>query len=306
MTEALISLGLVLAGALVGCVGTLIGAGGGFLLIPALAYFMPNADTDTLTAISLFVVAFNAASGTVGYARQKKIHYHSGLVFAAAALPGAAMGVFIASVMPRATFDLALGVMLIIGAALVILRALGTAPETPPNPTRRMLVLGAIISVFVGFIASMLGIGGGIIHVPALIYLLHFPAHRATATSHFVLALTAWLAVSVHFFKGDYTGFWWLCTPLALGSIFGAQLGAHLSTKLSARAIATTLAIAMITVGARTIYRATSNKPAHTTPPAPASTAQPLLPQSPSQTSPQAPTQSPQPITPSPASGAAN
>lgn len=300
MNEALISLGLVLAGAFVGCVGTLIGAGGGFLLIPALAYFMPHAETDTLTAISLFVVAFNAASGTVGYARQKKIHYQSGLVFAAAALPGAAMGVFIASVMPRATFDLALGIMLIIGAALVILRALGKAPETPPNPTRTMLVLGAIISVAVGFIASMLGIGGGIIHVPALIYLLHFPAHRATATSHFVLALTAWLAVSVHFFKGDYTGFWWLCTPLALGSIFGAQLGAHLSTKLSARAIATALAIAMITVGARTIYRATTTKPAHITPPAPTPAVQPLPSQL--QQHPQSPLT---PLTPSPASGAA-
>lgn len=245
---------LVTAGVVVGCVGTLIGAGGGFLIIPALAIWMPGVEPERLTAISLCVVACNAASGSVGYALQKKIDYRAGGIFAAAALPGAAIGVYIASVMARQTFDLALGCMMLLGAGLIILRARGKAPETPPTPTRAMMVLGAMISVVVGFLASMLGIGGGIIHVPALIYLLHFPAHRATATSHFVLALTAWLAVTVHITRGDLDGYWWIALPLAFGSLFGAQLGAKLSQKLSARAIATALAVAMVTVGARTIY----------------------------------------------------
>ena len=52
-------------------------------------------------------------------------------------------------------------------------------------------VVGIVLSIFVGFISSLLGVGGGFIHVPALSRLLNFPVHIATATSHFVLAVMA-------------------------------------------------------------------------------------------------------------------
>ncbi len=63
---------------------------------------------------------------------------------------------------------------------------------------------GSILSVFVGYFSPLLGIGGGIIHVPAMSEWLKFPVHIATATSHFILAIMATVSVVVHIYDGNY------------------------------------------------------------------------------------------------------
>src|SRR5271157_778881 len=83
----LIGLGLA-----VGLYGTLIGAGGGFILMPLLLLLHPNASPEQLTAISLAVVFFNALAGSESYAIMRRIDYKSGLMFAAATIPGAIIG----------------------------------------------------------------------------------------------------------------------------------------------------------------------------------------------------------------------
>ncbi len=72
--------------------GTLIGAGGGFVLMPMLLLLHPDESPAKLTAISLAVVFFNALSGSVSYAMMRRIDYKSGLMFAAATIPGAIIG----------------------------------------------------------------------------------------------------------------------------------------------------------------------------------------------------------------------
>ena len=66
----------------VGVFGTLVGAGGGFILTPILLLVYPQSTPALLTAISLIVVFFNAGSGSLAYARQRRIDYRSGGVFA--------------------------------------------------------------------------------------------------------------------------------------------------------------------------------------------------------------------------------
>ena len=73
------------------------------------------------------------------------------------------------------------------------------------------------LSMFVGFISSIFGIGGGIIHVPVMIYALAFPPHMATATSHFVLAVSSFMGVTSHiFFKIISFGYLLLLLVLVL------------------------------------------------------------------------------------------
>jgi len=86
---------LCLIGVGVGAFGTVIGAGGGFILTPILLLLYPHDSAQTLTAISLAAVFFNAASGSVAYARQRRIDFHSGTVFAIATLPGAVAGALV-------------------------------------------------------------------------------------------------------------------------------------------------------------------------------------------------------------------
>jgi uncharacterized membrane protein YfcA len=82
-------LGFIALGFGVGTYGTLIGAGGGFVLMPLLLLIYPQETPEKLTSISLAVVFMNALSGSEAYARMKRIDYKSGLIFASAMFPDA-------------------------------------------------------------------------------------------------------------------------------------------------------------------------------------------------------------------------
>src|SRR5499427_7857457 len=83
---------LLPVGVLIGAFGTLIGAGGGFVLTPMLLLVYPHESPEIITSISLAVVFFNAFSGSVAYARMQRIDYKSGVLLALATLPGPVIG----------------------------------------------------------------------------------------------------------------------------------------------------------------------------------------------------------------------
>ncbi|MBP1700797.1 MAG: sulfite exporter TauE/SafE family protein [Deltaproteobacteria bacterium] len=107
------------------------------------------------------------------------------------------------------------------------------------------------LSLFAGFVSSLLGIGGGIIHVPVLIHLLNFPVHIATATSHFVLVVMAFVGTCVHILMGAFSHGIRRTACLAVGVLIGAQLGAYLSNRVHGDWIVRGLAIALGFVGVR-------------------------------------------------------
>ncbi len=111
---------LLVIGFITGGYGTLIGAGGGFVLLPILLLLYPQESPEILTSISLAVVFFNALSGTEAYALMKRVDYKSGLMFSLAALPGAVLGALTTALIPRWLFDSVFG-FLIIGASVYLL-----------------------------------------------------------------------------------------------------------------------------------------------------------------------------------------
>jgi len=261
--------GFVALGFGIGTLGTLIGAGGGFILLPVLALLFPFEPTGTLTATSLAVVAANATSGAIAYGRQRRIDYRSGLAFAVATLPGSVGGALLARSIPRGPFDTAFALVLL-ALALVLLRtraqqgpaapegrAWGRAPRTLVDAEGTVhryhveLPLGIAISFVIGFASSLLGIGGGFIHVPALIAVLGFPVHIATATSHFVLAIMATVGTITHILAGDLVDVWPRSVYLAVGAVIGAQVGARLSTRVHGIVIVRLLAAALAIVALR-------------------------------------------------------
>ncbi|MFP5258468.1 MAG: sulfite exporter TauE/SafE family protein [Acidobacteriota bacterium] len=273
MHDFTFAVGFILLGLGVGAYGTLIGAGGGFVLMPILLLLYPNDSPALLTSISLAVVFFNAASGSEAYARMGRIDYRSALAFAAAAVPGAVLGALSTTLVPRQVFDGIFGVLLTAGAIYLLVRS--TAADTARHPagsglTRRRITdhsgavyeyafrlrTGVVLSLCVGFLSSFLGIGGGIIHVPALVYLLNFPVHVATATSHMILAIMALAGTLVHVFTGVFSHGVHRTIYLALGVMVGAQVGAHLSNRFHGPWIINSLALALIFVGVRILWQA--------------------------------------------------
>ena len=247
-------LGLLAFGGLVGVFGTLIGAGGGFILAPVLLLLYPHESPDTITSISLAVTFANATSGSVAYARMGRISYKYGIIFAAAAVPGSVLGALSTYYVSRWLFDLIFAVMLLGISVLVFVKA-PPAGHAPANESfhldRRGLVIGIVISIGVGFLSSFLGIGGGIIHVPALAGILGFPVHVATATSHFILAITALVGTIVHIASGTFHHGVRRALVLAAGVLVGAQIGARASTRVHGRVIIRALAVALAVVSVR-------------------------------------------------------
>src|SRR5580765_7464998 len=96
---------LILTGFLIGIFGTLIGAGGGFILIPILILSYPELNPATITAISIVIVAANAISGSIAYARSGRIDFKAGVLFALFTIPGSVLGVLSTSYIPRTLFN---------------------------------------------------------------------------------------------------------------------------------------------------------------------------------------------------------
>lgn len=311
----------LLTGLGVAVVGTLVGAGGGFLAVPLLLLVF-RLPPHLAVGTSLTMVFFSACSGSTAYARQGKVDFHTGLRLAAATMPGSLAGAYLSDYLPGATIRKVFGAALLLVSAFILLRpetgrgrrgpavdrtevvrtgavrtavvrtgagsragqaeAAGREPSNRPGqddrlsgfrvtvsasgwhrPVSRRLKdgtglvhvyafdenLGLLVSVVVGMVSSILGIGGGIIHVPALIYLLNFPPHVATATSSFILALSAAVGAVAHYHSGHVLVS--AALPLAAGAVCGAPLGAALSRKVRSRAILTALAGCLALVAAR-------------------------------------------------------
>jgi hypothetical protein len=258
-------------GLFVGAFGTLIGAAGGFILVPILLFLYPHEAPANITSITLTVAFFNALSGSVAYARLRRIDFRSGLVFSLFAVPGAIIGASITALLNRGTFEIIFGSILLLAATYLMLRPVRTGRAAPPkkgNAVRRMtdvdgnlvtysynLAAGIGIAFGIGVLSGLLGIGGGIIHVPALTQALNFPVHIATATSHFVVATSTFAGSVTHVISGSFTRLPETAV-LSAGAIAGAQVGARLSRRIPGTVIVRLLAVALAIVALRLLIDA--------------------------------------------------
>jgi len=242
-------------GVSVGTFGTLVGVGGGIILVPIfllLFHWTPQNAVGT----SLVIVFMNAVSGSIAYIKQKKVYYDAAIRFSLATVPGAIIGSYLAEYFTSTSFKVSFGGLLMIVSLLMFFRTKqqeGKSEFGEEGYTYNR-TLGVLISTLVGFLSSILGIGGGVIHVPAMVYILGFPTHIATATSHFVLAISTLFGVVSHYILGNI-----LVRPalaIGIGAVVGAQIGAKLSLKVKSKSILVLLSIALFLLGLRLVLTA--------------------------------------------------
>jgi hypothetical protein len=113
--------------------------------------------------------------------------------------------------------------------------------------------MGMLLSFLVGVISSLFGIGGGIVHVPFLIVILGLAVHSATATSHFVLAITS-LAGTLVFLRNGQVDLS-VAAAMGVGVLLGAQAGAWLSLRMRSEPIRRLLAFAVLVFAVGLILR---------------------------------------------------
>ena len=252
----------LLLGMGVGTFGTLVGLGGGLICMPIFIFLMSDggplpyfSTAGQIAGTSMFVVLANALSGTAAYIAQKRVYFKAAVPFALATLPGAFLGSYIVDNFSLSMLNFYFGVFLLFMACLMYWNAThkhhSDAKELPPN-FKFNKKLGVASSTLVGFLSSIFGIGGGVIHVPLMVYLLGFPVHTATATSHFVLAVSALMGVVSHFILEHIV--WIPAVGIGVGAVIGAQIGAKISKKTKSKVILALLSASMFALGLRLIF----------------------------------------------------
>jgi uncharacterized membrane protein YfcA len=263
---------LIPLGSVIATYGTLVGAGGGILVVPALLLLYPYESPNTIASISLAVIFFNAVSGSLAYGHMHRIDYRAGLLFASASVPAGFMGAYFTSFLSRRTFDLSFSALVLALAAFIFLRP--TPAHHEHQPTGRETIhrltdfkgnsfvwsfssrLGVLLSFGIGLVSSMLGIGGGPFYVTMLVYSLHFPLHVATATTQFMLMIISLSWSSAHLIAGGFQSGIFRTLCLGVGVLVGAQLGAQLSQRVTGAVISRVMAVGLVLIGIRLILHA--------------------------------------------------
>ncbi|RBI87187.1 sulfite exporter TauE/SafE family protein [Rhodosalinus halophilus] len=272
--NAFLLLGL---GGLVGVLSGMFGVGGGFLMTPLLFFIgIPPAVAVATEANQIVASSF---SGVLAHFRRKTVDLRMGLVLLVGGLIGAALGVWVFNILKaqgqvdllvRLSYVVFLGV---VGALMFVesLRAIlkSRRPPVPGAAARRRqrgwihalpfkmrfrtsglyisVIPPLLVGVAVGVLAAIMGVGGGFIMVPAMIYLLGMPTKVVVGTSLFQIIFVTAFTTLLHA-TTNYTVDMILAVLLLIGGVVGAQLGAQLGTRLKAEQLRILLALMVLAV----------------------------------------------------------
>ena len=248
-----------------GTYGAMIGAGGGFIIVPILLFAYPDKSAAVIAATSLVAVLANGIAGAQSYARQKRIDYKTGIMFACITIPAAIVGALVVSYIPRSIFQVVFGSLLLAVSSFIMVRPGKPAAKGEGKGSYRKITdsegtvyeyrvaqkLGLAFSGSIGFLAALLGVGGGIMIMPLFITVLSVPIHIATATSQFILVGTSLSATITNLAKGSLNGQWLIVLALSVGAIVGARFGAKLSQKVGSTLLARALALGLMVASIR-------------------------------------------------------
>ncbi len=258
---------LPLVGAAVAAMGTLVGLGGGFVLVPLLLFMFPDESPAVISSISLTVVFLNAASATVSHYRERRIDFKTAGLLAIGGIPAAAVGAIAASRVTRDAFEVYMGIVLILGAVYVLWRSTravelqGDVEHQPNREIRERMgrtyrfyvstLMAAGISPVSGYISSFFGIGGGVVNVPAMTFLLRMPPRVVAPTAMLLLVVTSSSSLITRIATGQFDDGWRRAALLGVGALVGAQIGIYLRSRVDHRIVLVILAASMILVGSR-------------------------------------------------------
>jgi uncharacterized membrane protein YfcA len=262
-------------GASIGLLSGLFGVGGGFLLTPAL--MMIGVPATVAAASGSCQMIATSSSGVAAHFRLGNVDMKIGTVLLLGGLGGAAVGVEaikILRTLGEADLVITLAYVVVLGSlgsymffqslgtlrrgAIVtksgktpkangLLRRLPGQMEFPHSRVHHSILLPLVLASIVGLLASIMGVGGGFIMLPMMVYLLGMPTHVAVGTSLFQILF---LCAGVTYMQAatNHTVDLILVLPLAAGSAVGAQVGARLSRLLRGEQLMILLATLVLLV----------------------------------------------------------
>ena len=273
---------LLILGLGAGTYGVLIGAAGGFIVAPLLIIVF-KVDHEIAVGTSLITVFLASASGAVSFVRLRQIDVRATILFTIASMPGAVLGVVGLGYVTPSLFHILYGFILALLGIYVLLRPPlisdcqhGKSSVIPEDlPTRRWYQninrtstvittnndtykftynepMSIITNGIFGFSAGFLGMGGGPIRTPALIYLFHFPLTIAIGTSVTSQVFLSAIGSAVHVWDNNVD----IIPALLIGGgmVIGAQIGVRTSRSIRPNRLMHLLSLALIGIGLQLIF----------------------------------------------------
>ena len=273
------ALAVLAVSAAVGFISGMFGIGGGFMMTPLLIFM--GVPPAIAVATGSAQIAAASTTGTIAYWRRQALDVQLGLVLLAGGMIGTFIGVWAFGALRRlGQLDLVIvlsyvsllfsvgSLMLIESARTLIAKRRGTTPRTaaplherwyialpfsmrfPQSQLEASVLPLLVLSVAIGIIGAILGIGGGFLMVPALIYLFRVPATVVVGTSLFQILFTMLAATILHAAINQAVDIL-LALILILGGVFGAQFGARAARNVRSDTFRLLLALLILTIGIR-------------------------------------------------------
>lgn len=248
----MIELLLMALGFVAGLIGALAGLGGGIIITPVLALHFGIPIRVAIGTSLIAVITTSVASSAV-HLQRHTTDIRLGMTLELATSVGAAVAAYFAGYVNRGVLEVLFAAFLLY-AAISLLRGKGSdegAPEPIPESTLATALeytpknypLGLGSSLLAGGLSGLLGIGGGPIKVPVMYLFMEVPLIVATATSNFMIGVTAAASGFVYFRRGDILPS--VAAPLAVGVFAGSLLGARLAPRVKAKYVVYLLIVVM-------------------------------------------------------------
>lgn len=257
-----------------GVLGSLVGVGGGIVVVPALTLLL---DVDIRVAIGATLVSVIATSSgaALGYARTRLTNFRLAMFLEVGATAGALTGAYLAGVVRARWLYVVFGVVMGFSALLMLRRRTpGSRREGRDDRLADRLRLhdsyvddavgevgyrvsgsrtGLGLMYVAGTLSGLLGIGSGVLKVPAMDLAMRLPIKVSTGTSNFMIGVTAAASAGVYFTRGQINPF--VAGPVAAGVLVGATIGAHLLQRLRGSAVRSVFVVVLLWVSVQMLLR---------------------------------------------------
>ncbi len=256
-----------------GLLGALVGVGGGIIVVPALTLLL-GVDVKYAVGASLVSIIATSSGAAAAYVRERMTNMRVGMLLELGTTAGAICGAWLASAVSSQWLQIIFGVILAL-TGTEMLRKRHSAARVPPDRladrlrlhgayydqaegrevayrvTRTVPALGLMLVA--GVLSGLLGIGSGILKVPAMDLAMGLPIKVSTATSNFMIGVTAAAGAGVWFARGQIDPF--IAGPVAAGVLIGALAGSRIMGRTQNRTIRLAFVVVLLYAAGQMLWK---------------------------------------------------
>jgi len=275
MTPLLFVITLAVVSVFAGLLGSLIGLGGGVIVVPALT-LLYHVDIRLAIGASIVSVIATSSGAAAAYVKDEMCNLRAGMFLEIATTTGAVSGAYLTTILPARFLYILFGVVLAYSAVATFQKRKATAPLTVSHDRianalefhseyydeaeKKTIVykvtgtkVGLGMMYVAGLVSALLGIGSGALKVPAMDLAMHLPMKVSTATSNFMIGVTAAASAGVYFARGQIDPI--ISAPVAVGILVGATLGSKVLGKIHSQKVRLIFVIVLVVISIEMLQR---------------------------------------------------